>query len=359
MVYPLATRLIKCDVQTDIKGKWSDFVDGGNGCLYGIPWNARRVVEFHVEDESIKEIGPDLGNQCGKYINGIKAGNGSIYCMPHNTKDFLKIIPGEGQNAEVKMLHLREQEIPSGDWMTGALANDGCIYYFPDCHRGRILKLDPSDGDSLSLVGEELYADFEVAVFDNDGYIYGISDNEINKFNPIDHRVSYIGRSFEHDNHFWRGAVLAEDGNIYAANQHGQILIIDTSENDWKIIGSEIYHGEYARSWGNAVLGADKCIYFSPLCHDRVLRYNPTTQSISLIGESYGEKEWKWRGAVLASDGHIYCIPYGVDNILLIDSRLVNDKVLEMMKNHVWIITSMIIIVGAILAADGNNPSIN
>ena len=104
-------------------------------------------------------------------------------------------------------------------------------------------------------------------------------------------------------------------------------------ENDWKIIGSEIYNGEYARSWGNAVLGADKCIYFSPLCHDRVLRYNPTTQSISLIGESYGGKECKWEGAVLASDGFIYCVPNSANEILQIDSRHVNEKVIDIIDN--------------------------
>ena len=61
MAFPPATKLIKCDVQTGIREKWWDFVDGGNGCFYGIPFKARRVVEFHVEDKSIKEIGPDLG----------------------------------------------------------------------------------------------------------------------------------------------------------------------------------------------------------------------------------------------------------------------------------------------------------
>ena len=29
MVYPPATRLMKCDLQMDVEYKWSDFVDGG------------------------------------------------------------------------------------------------------------------------------------------------------------------------------------------------------------------------------------------------------------------------------------------------------------------------------------------
>ena len=132
MVFPPATILIKCDLQTDISGKWFDFLDGGNGCFYGIPWNARRVLQFHVEDKSMKEIGPDLGGQLGKYENGIKAANGSIYCMPWLAEYFLKIIPGEGQNAEVQIL--RDMQFPDGGWGAGALAKDGCIYYFSSNH---------------------------------------------------------------------------------------------------------------------------------------------------------------------------------------------------------------------------------
>jgi hypothetical protein len=41
--------------------KWSAFVDGGDGFLYGIPSNARRVVKFDPLDKSMTEIGPDLG----------------------------------------------------------------------------------------------------------------------------------------------------------------------------------------------------------------------------------------------------------------------------------------------------------
>merc|ERR1712232_1418672 len=166
--------------------------------------------------------------------------------------------------------------------------------------------------------------------------IYGISHNRIIKFSPIDHSVSYIGKSFERT-HFCKGLVLAEDGNIYAATQFGQILIIDTVNNNWKIIGNRIYQERYGFGWGRPVLGADKCIYFPPFDHDRVLKFNPMTQNISLIGESYAEKNWKWEGAELASDGYIYCISPYVDNILQIDSRHVNEQAVAMIeywRNH-------------------------
>ena len=41
--------------------KWSTFVDGGDGFLYGMPSSERRVVKFNPLDKSLTEIGPDLG----------------------------------------------------------------------------------------------------------------------------------------------------------------------------------------------------------------------------------------------------------------------------------------------------------
>ena len=110
--------------------------------------------------------------------------------------------------------------------MSGVLDNDGCIYYFFRS-RGRILRLDINDGDSLLLVAETIGRGFKVAVLGNDGCIYGISYNRIAKFSPIDHSVLYVGSEFEED-YYWIGAVLGEDENIYSANKKGQILAIDT-----------------------------------------------------------------------------------------------------------------------------------
>ena len=59
--------------------KWNDFVDGGDGFLYGIPCNARRVVKFNPLDKSMTEIGPDLGDGGAKWMCGVLANTGIIY----------------------------------------------------------------------------------------------------------------------------------------------------------------------------------------------------------------------------------------------------------------------------------------
>jgi len=42
-------------------GKWSVSVLGADDCIYGIPYNARRVVKFNPVDKSRTEIGPESG----------------------------------------------------------------------------------------------------------------------------------------------------------------------------------------------------------------------------------------------------------------------------------------------------------
>ena len=239
--------LINCDVQANGQRKWSDFVDGGDGFLYGIPSSARRVTKYNPVDKSMKKIGLDLGDDAWKYNKGIRAKNGSIYCLPqldryNNAKYILKITPNDGGDAKVEVLNDRPLPEEGNDlWLEGALASDGCIYYMPYNAR-RILKLDPENDDSLSLVGDDFGEEddkYNGAIAGTDGFIYGLPNNrtlQIIKFQPADNSISNVGEAFD-EREYFRGGVLANDGNIYAANHYGQVLKIDTVSNDYKFIG--------------------------------------------------------------------------------------------------------------------------
>ena len=271
MTYPPAAKLIECNVEADGREKWFDFVDGGNGFLYGIPYNASKVVEFNTKDESIKEIGPDLGDATQKYGGGVRAENGSIYCIPYyGMKSFLKITPFEGGGAEVRILDDKLPEEGYFLWKGGALAQDGCIYYMP-LVASRILKLDPSNDDSISLVGEALlqgWAKYTESILENDNCIYGIPfDKRIQtvKFNPVLNTICYVYIDLIGKGNF-SGGVLASDGNIYTANSFGQVVKIDVDNNKFAIFGSKMYHG-CEQGWGKPVVGADMNIYFPPLDH--------------------------------------------------------------------------------------------
>ena len=226
-----ATSLIECGIETEMEFKWSDFVEGDNGFWYGIPYKAQKVFEFNPKDKSMKEIGPDLGDGDGKFTYGIKANNGSIYCIPYfRTEHFLKITPKDGGNAEIKLI--KDHRLPEEGnklWYSGALAKDGCIYCMPyNAHF--ILKLDPNNGDSLSLVGDDfgnLQAKYDGVVSTKNGCIYGIPYNskQIIKFYPEDNSLSNVGDKLKEDVVITRG-ILAADENIYMVDQFGQILTI-------------------------------------------------------------------------------------------------------------------------------------
>ena len=82
------TTLLGDEIQGDCK--WSSFVDGGDGFFYGIPSHARRVVKFNPLDKSFTEIGPDVGGREGKWLCGVRANTGRIYCAPFWSNRILK-----------------------------------------------------------------------------------------------------------------------------------------------------------------------------------------------------------------------------------------------------------------------------
>jgi hypothetical protein len=286
MAEPSLTTLI--DIEGD--SKWSSFVDGNNGFLYGIPSNARRVVKFNPLDKSLTEIGPDLGDGGWKWVCGVLANTGNIYCAPYFAKHVLKIDTIQGT-----VETLDNVEVPETGhclWASGALASDNHIYYMP-CNARWIMRLNP-DNDSLSSVGDDLrWWKYTGTVVGNDDCVYGIPyyATRIIKFdlaNPD--TTSTVG---EVANFRCRNGVLGGDGYIYAVNESGQVLQIDTTSNNYTWIGDRIYSRRWG--WGNPIVGADKCIYWPPCSANRVLKFDPETQQLpSLVGDDLGEGCYKW-----------------------------------------------------------------
>jgi hypothetical protein len=308
------------DFTIDGDHKWLAFVDGKNGFFYGIPFNARRVVKFNPVDKSLTEIGPDLGDDEGKWMCGVLANTGSIYCAPFCTESILKIDAIRGTVETLDNVELPE----TGDclWASGALAQDNNIYYMPNFAH-RIMRLDP-DNDSLSSVGDDLGEESNkyrgTVVGNDDHHIYGIPDEatRIVKFDPTNSdTTSTVGEEAEEGFNCGNG-VWACDGYIYAGNYYGQVLQIDTTSNNYTWIGDKIH--SIGSGWGDAIVGADECIYWPPLSANRVLKFDPKTQQLPwLVGGDLGQGDFKWMGGALASDDAIYCLSVSFKQILAID----------------------------------------
>jgi streptogramin lyase len=175
------------DIGDQIQGddKWIAFVDGGDGFLYGIPCDARRVVKFDPLDKSMIEIGPDFGEGGDKWKCGVLANTGDIYCAPYCARHILKINTNDGTVETLDNVEL--PETGRDLWQSGALASDNNIYYMPAKAR-RIMRLNP-DNDSISSVGDDLgggWGKYRGTVVGNDDFVYGIPYNatHIVKFDP-------------------------------------------------------------------------------------------------------------------------------------------------------------------------------
>jgi len=132
-------------------------------------------------------MGPDFGDGGAKWLCGIRANTGSIYCAPYCSNRILKINTNDGT-----VETLDDVELPETGrylWASGALAPDNRIYYMP-AGAHRILKLNP-DSDTLSSVGDDLGGDeckYDGTVVGNDDCVYGIPYEAtcFVKYNPAD-----------------------------------------------------------------------------------------------------------------------------------------------------------------------------
>ena len=173
--------------------KWSETMAGVNGYLYGIPFRARRVVKFNPLDNSMTPIGPDFGGEW-KWLCGAMTDSGVIYCPPGDISHGVLKIDTNTDTVTVLDVNI----FPEQDgWMFAscALALDGCIYSMP-LNARRIMKLDPNNGDEMSIVGDDLenkgnkYCGTVVGI---DGCVYGIpfQSTRILKYDPINGITSY------------------------------------------------------------------------------------------------------------------------------------------------------------------------
>ena len=327
MRLPSVTTLVGNEIGERGLNKWYDSVAGADGCIYGIPSCALRVVKYNPADDSLKEIGPDFGStNHWKWDSGVLAGNGSIYCIPHN--DFLGdigILKIDTVNETVTIVNVEEPPETSvlASWSPGALALDGCIYFMP-CHARRILKFDP-ENESVASVGEDLGDDrskYFGTVRGIDGCLYGIPYHEkrIARYNPIDQSITFVGE--ETDRFFFcSNGVEGRDGCIYALNSfygaqlsihRNAVLRIDVANNSYSFVWS----GNKG-AFSGAILGNDGCIYWPPAGANRTLKFDPETQVASFVGDDL-EPEM-WNGGASGPDGAIFCMPSTATRVLVID----------------------------------------
>ena len=129
-----------------------------------------------------------------------------------------------------------------GKWISSAVADDGCFYYFPYC-RNWILNFNPKD-DTIIFVGEEIICPFKFSgtIKAKHGYLYGIPSctNRVAKFNVDTQDFTFIGDEYKGEGE-WMGGVEGMDDNTYGVLcQHNKWLKIDIATEMTSLVGDDL-----------------------------------------------------------------------------------------------------------------------
>ena len=215
---------------------WVSCAAALDGCIYFMPWHARRILKLDPMNNVAICVGDDLGDGLGKYLGIVVGIDGCVYGMPYNTNRIVKYDPINDTTSFVGEEADGYFVCPSN----GALGRDGCIYAFT-AKDNRVLKIDTTN-NSHCFVGNSIQSEYEGwgdAILGIDGCIYWPPTfaHHILKFDPHTNQNSLVVVVFESWNVKWSAGCLASDGVIYCIpNRAGRILSIDP----WKEFRSSI-----------------------------------------------------------------------------------------------------------------------
>jgi hypothetical protein len=119
----------------------------------------------------------------------------------------------------------------------------------------------------------------------------------------------------------YASAVLGPDGKVYGVPAGaGRVLRIDPATNDVELIGDD-YGSENPEKWGQAAVSQDgKFIFCAPHMSGRVLCIDVFAGTTSLVGVDHGDNSsGLWWGAVTVNH-HIYFMPKCASYVLRFDT---------------------------------------
>ena len=126
-------------------------------------------------------------------------------------------------------------------------------------------------------------------------------------------KVKLIGEEFGGDTK-WIGCAIGKDGCMYSMPlyDYTQILKINPANDTATLVGSELK----TLKWFGCIAGFDGCIYGIPENATRIVKFDPDSQEVSLVGKKVKRS---YTSATVALNGIIHFIPNNGGKILVYD----------------------------------------
>ena len=306
-----------------------------DGAIYCIPSHAPTVLKIDCTSDPpiITEMGGPHPGDWKWHGAVLSPYDNCIYGIPQFAESVLKIDPQTQTTSEIGGPFPGASPTGKHKWYGGLLGGDGCIYGIPQCATS-VLKIDPFTQTATMMGSLEAGGwKWHGGVTGKDGCIYGIPANadSVLKIDPFSQEVSTI--PFEYHCHHrndrkykYLGGVLGPDGRIYCIPSDADyVLRIDPATGTAEEIGPEIgtrathcHISHNCNKWQNGFLAPDGLIYAIPLKASAVLRVDPKTSEVDVVGGPFLGFE-KWEGGVLSKLGAMYCMPLKSKQVLKIN----------------------------------------
>lgn len=316
--------------------RWLGGVLAPNGCIYCAPCSETRVLKIDTSDDSVSYL--DVSPTCAyAYAGCILSRTGYIYFIPAKSKALCKLDLSTDTVIHVKDLY--GDDASSIRFYSGVEAPNGCIYCMP-YRCDHILKIDPNTDNfsSLAVDWDGLYC--ATTVIAPNGCIYGFpsaTSRPVIKIDTTDDSISYIDVRPDSDSlvgYDFASSALFSDYCIYAfiqGNPGGsssaaapvKVLKFNTLDDTFELI--TLGPNAFINS---AVLSPNGCIYILPkqggTNSRQLIRYDVTNNSYTTILLDMMPSQYQdcVVGGILGSNGYIYMIPYDdkFSSIIKLDS---------------------------------------
>ncbi len=129
------------DLEIEATGKWTDGVLAGDGAIYCIPHNARHVLRIDPSRKCAETVGPDLSNKNCKWMGGVLGPDGRIYGVPQDANSVLRIEPSL-KPSQCRVDTFGEVGAETMKWRSGATLGNKVLFLPFSCEH--ILAFDPT-----------------------------------------------------------------------------------------------------------------------------------------------------------------------------------------------------------------------